>query len=123
MIFSKIKSILSYILNVRIYTNIPTLLIIIFGIYVYHLFLLKENKSNLLQNDVVKHIDSLNNANKILFSKLDSLDLNKKERIKVYHTTTLKYDTLKILVDSMPPIDATLFLLSKSRQLTNKGIE
>lgn len=123
MIFSKIKSILSYILNVRIYTNIPTLLIIIFGIYVYHLFLLKENKSNLLQNDVVKHIDSLNNANKILFSKLDSLHLNKKERIKVYHTTTLKYDTLKILVDSMPPIDATLFLLSKSRQLTNKGIE
>jgi hypothetical protein len=123
MIFSKIKSILSYILNVRIYTNIPTLLIIIFGIYVYHLFLLKEDKSNLLQNDLVKHIDSLNNANKILFSKLDSLDLNKKERIKVYHTTTLKYDTLKILVDSMPPIDATLFLLSKSRQLTNKGIE
>jgi hypothetical protein len=123
MIFSKIKSILSYILNVRIYTNIPTLLIIIFGIYVYHLFLLKEDKSNLLQNDVVKHIDSLNNANKILFSKLDSLDLNKKEKIKVYHTTTLKYDTLKILVDSMPPIDATLFLLSKSRQLTSKGIE
>ena len=123
MIFSKIKSILSYILNVRIYTNIPTLLIIIFGIYVYHLFLLKEDKSNLLQNDVVKHIDSLNNANKILFSKLDSLDLNKKEKIKVYHTTTLKYDTLKILVDSMPPIDATLFLLSKSRQLTDKGIE
>jgi hypothetical protein len=123
MIFSKIKSILSYILNVRIYTNIPTLLIIIFGIYVYHLFLLKEDESNLLQNDVVKHIDSLNNANKILFSKLDSLDLNKKEKIKVYHTTTLKYDTLKILVDSMPPIDATLFLLSKSRQLTDKGIE
>ena len=123
MIFSKIKSILSYILNVRIYTNIPTLLIIIFGIYVYHLFLLKEDKSNLLQNDVVKHIDSLNNANKILFSKLDSLDLNKKEKIKVYHTTTLKYDTLKILVDSMPPIDATLFLLSKSRQLTSTGIE
>ena len=123
MIFSKLKSMISYLTKVRIYTNIPTLLILIIGIYIYHLFLLKDKKSNLLQNDVIKHIDSLNNANKILFSKLDSLDLNKKEKIKIYHTTTLKYDTIKILVDSMPPIDATLFLLSKSRQLTNKGIE
>lgn len=75
------------------------------------------------QSMVVKYLDSINNQNKILLFKIDSLDLNKKEKIIEYNKITLKYDTLKIRIDSMPPLDATLFLLSKSRHLTNKGIE
>lgn len=108
------------ILNVRIYTNLYTLLIIIAAILFYHSTLGVKNTPT---NEIVNYLDSINKHNKILFSKIDSLDLNKQEKLTVYHTTTLQYDTIKILVDSMPPIDATLFLLSKSRQLTDKGIE
>ena len=108
------------ILNVRIYTNLYTLLIIIGAIYLYYSNLATKNTSD---NSIVKYLDSINEQNKILLSRIDSLDLNKKEKLTVYHTTTLKYDTIKIIVDSMPPLDATLFLLSKSRQLTDKGIE
>ena len=90
------------------------------GFLTYNYFK-KPVKTN--SSQIVNYLDELNNQNKILFSKIDSLDLNKKEKLTVYHTTTLKYDTLKIIVDSMPPMDATLFLLSKSRQLTSTGIE
>jgi len=108
------------LLNTKIYTNVYTLIIIIVAIYLYHSNL---EKVPVKQNEVITFLDSIDKRNKVLFSKIDSLDLNKQEKLTVYHNTTLKYDTIKILVDSMPPIDATLFLLSKSRQLTNQGIE
>lgn len=117
-----LKSFLS-IFSIKIYTNLYTLIIISLVIYWYHTTLETKDSINSNQNDIVKHIDSITAQNKILISKIDSLDLNKKEKLTVYHKTTTKYDTIKIIIDSMPPLDATLFLLSKSRQLTNKGIE
>jgi hypothetical protein len=93
---------------------------ILLGFLTYN-YLKKPVETNSLQ--IVNYLDSLNNQNKILLSRIDSLDLNKKERILTYHTLKYKYDTIKIIIDSMPPMDATLFLLSKSRQLTSKGIE
>lgn len=113
-------------LSTRITTNLYTLIFISFLAYfVYsYISLDKDTKSGEnTSNKVLNYLDSIDKRNKILFSKIDSLDLNKKEKLTVYNNTTLKYDTLKIMVDSMPPIDATIFLLSKSRQLTDKGIE
>lgn len=121
-ITSLFKSFLS-IFSVKIYTNFYTLIIISLVIYWYHTTLETKDSVNSNQNEIVKHIDSITAQNKILISKIDSLDLNKKEKLTVYHKTTTKYDTIKIIIDSMPPLDATLFLLSKSRQLTDKGIE
>ena len=119
---SLLKSFLS-IFSIKIYTNLYTLIIISLIIYWYHTTLESKDSINSNQNDIVKHIDSITAQNKILISKIDSLDLNKKEKLTVYHKTTTKYDTIKIIIDSMPPLDATLFLLSKSRQLTDKGVE
>jgi GTP-binding protein EngB required for normal cell division len=112
-------------LSVRITTNIYTLIFVLLFVYLFYLYVNLDKKVtvNSDSNKVLNYLDSIDKRNKILFSKIDSLDLNKKEKITIYHKTTLKYDTLKIMVDSMPPIDATLFLLSKSRQLTDKGIE
>lgn len=121
-ITSLFKSFLSIFL-IKIYTNLYTLIIISLVIYWYHTTLETKDSVNSNQNEIVKHIDSITAQNKILISKIDSLDLNKKEKLTVYHKTTTKYDTIKIIIDSMPPLDATLFLLSKSRQLTDKGIE
>jgi len=121
-ITSLFKSFLS-IFSIKIYTNLYTLIIISLVIYWYHTTLETKDSVNSNQNEIVKHIDSITAQNKILISKIDSLDLNKKEKLTVYHKTTTKYDTIKIIIDSMPPLDATLFLLSKSRQLTDKGIE
>ena len=111
-------------LNLRLYTNVYTLIIII-GAYLFWKYSIEKTKEVLTPSSkiVLSYIDSIDKKNKILFSKIDSLDLNKKEKLTVYQKTILKYDTIKIMVDSMAPIDATLFLLSKSRQLTNKGIE
>jgi len=117
---STIKKLLE-VLNIRIYTNLYTVIILLLVSYLYYRTLQKEVPYE--KNKVVEYLDSINAQNKILFSKLDSLALSKHEKITIYHKTTLKYDTLKIIVDSMPPLDATLFLLSKSRYLTNKGIE
>ena len=114
-----IKSLIG-VLGIKITTNLYTILIIGLGLYYFGF---KKETVKTDSNNVISYLDSINKQNKILFSKIDSLDLNKKEKLTVYHTTTLKYDTLKIIVDSMPPIDATLFLLSKSRHLTDKGIE
>jgi hypothetical protein len=120
------------ILSIKISTNIYTLLILGIGVYFYHVYCInsilfkdKINKTDKKDktDKVLNYLDSINNSNKILFSKIDSLDLNKKEKLTLYYKTILKYDTLKITVDSMPPFDATLFLLSKSRQLTAEGIE
>jgi hypothetical protein len=114
-----IKSLIG-VLGIKITTNLYTILIIGLGLYYFGF---KKETVKTDSNNVISYLDSISKQNKILFSKIDSLDLNKKEKLTVYHTTTLKYDTLKIIVDSMPPIDATLFLLSKSRHLTDKGIE
>jgi hypothetical protein len=115
--FSQIKS----VLFTRIYTNLFSIFVfVLLGFLTYNYF------KKPVQNDsshIVNYLDSLNNQNKILLSRIDSLDLNKKYKILTYHTLTHKYDTLKIIIDSMPPMDATLFLLSKSRQLTSTGIE
>lgn len=118
---SKIFNAIFSLLQTKIYTNVYTILIVI-GIYLYWNYSIQEAKEETTSN-VLSYLDSIENKNKILFSKIDSLDLNKKEKLTIYHTTTLKYDTIKILIDSMPPLDATLFLLSKSRHLTSKGIE
>lgn len=105
----------------RVYTNLFSILVFLLLAFLTYEYFKKPLIED--QSVVVRYLDSLNNQNKILLSRIDSLDLNKKEKQTIYHTTTLKYDTLKIIVDSMPPIDATLFLLSKSRHLTDKGIE
>lgn len=73
--------------------------------------------------EFLKHLDSLEKKQASLIFKLDSLHLLKKEQLNVYYRTKLTYDTLKITIDTMPPLDGTKLLLAKSRQLTNKGIE
>lgn len=108
----------------RVYTNLFSILVFtLLAFLAYKYFGTLNKPVDEDQSVVIKYLDSINNQNKILLSRIDSLDLNKKEKIIEYNTITLKYDTLKIRIDSMPPLDATLFLLSKSRQLTDKGIE
>lgn len=112
-------------LTTRVYTNVWTLLLILTA--VVSIKYCSSSKTHIKEEETsvmfLKHLDSLEKRTNALISKIDSLDLNKKEKLTVYHKTTTKYDTIKIIIDSMPPLDATLFLLSKSRQLTNKGIE
>ena len=72
---------------------------------------------------IIKYLDSIEQQNRILKFKIDSLDLLKKEQYNIYYKTKLKYDTIQINIDTMPNVDATKFLLSISRQLTVKGIE
>jgi hypothetical protein len=82
-----------------------------------------NNSKNSFDSTVLKKLDSIQKQTNILKSHIDSINLLKKEQLNVYYKTKWKYDTLKITIDTMPPLDATKLLLSKSRQLTNKGIE
>jgi len=83
----------------------------------------ESNSRNSFDSTVLKKLDSIQNQANVLKSHIDSINLLKKEQLNVYYKTKWKYDTLKITIDTMPPLDATKLLLSKSRQLTNKGIE
>jgi len=82
-----------------------------------------NNSRNSFDSTILKKLDSIQKQTNILKSHIDSINLLKKEQLNVYYKTKWKYDTLKITIDTMPPLDATKLLLSKSRQLTNKGIE
>lgn len=98
---------------------IIVLLSFVLGFFVC--FLIKPKQTD--SSDVLKYLDSIEKRQSVLNFKLDSLHLLKKEQLNVYYKTKLTYDTLKITIDTMPPLDGTKLLLSKSRQLTNKGIE
>jgi len=81
---------------------------------------IEEEKTSVI---FLKHLDSLEKRTNALIFKIDSLDLLKKQQLTLYYKTQWKYDTLKTIIDTMPPLDGTKLLLSKSRQLTNQGIE
>lgn len=58
-----------------------------------------------------------------VLNKIKVLESNKVSLYREYNKTNLKYDTIQIVIDSMPSIDGTKLLLSISRELTSKGIE
>lgn len=70
-----------------------------------------------------KSLDSLTQKESQLYTKIDSIQKIKTKLVTHYETTSLKYDTLRVTIDSMGDTQALLFLLSKSRQLTAKGID
>jgi len=72
---------------------------------------------------LITYLEQLEKNQQILLDKIDSIELSKTEKINTYYKTKLIYDTIRTTIDTMPPLDATKLLLSKSRQLTNKGIE
>lgn len=113
------------ILTTRVYTNVWTLLLIITGLFLFRNCFsyekaTEDNKTSVI---LLKHLDSLEKRTNALIFKIDSLDLLKKQQLTLYYKTKWKYDTLKTIIDTMPPLDGTKLLLSKSRQLTNQGIE
>jgi hypothetical protein len=81
--------------------------------------IVKETNTDL----IAKKLDSIKAEEQKLFHKIDSLSVIRTRLVTKYETTTLYYDTIRIRIDSMPDTDALYFLLSKSRQLTSKGIE
>jgi len=112
-------------LTTKVYTNVWTILLIIVAIIsikycsVNKTSIEEEKSSKILLN----HLDSLEKKTNVLIFKIDSLDLLKKQQLTLYYKTKWKYDTIKTIIDTMPPLDGTKLLLSKSRQLTNQGIE
>ncbi len=70
-----------------------------------------------------RRLDSIQAIEKMITHKIDSLNLTRTKLVTHYETTTLHYDTLRVVIDSMPDTEALYFLLSKSRQLTRKGVE
>lgn len=72
---------------------------------------------------IQRKLDSIQIVEKSLQHKIDSLNLTRTKLVTHYETTTLHYDTLRVVIDSMPDTEALYFLLSKSRQLTRKGVE
>jgi hypothetical protein len=113
------------ILTTRVYTNVWTLLLITVGLF--SLKYCTDSKTSIEEEKTsvifLKHLDSLEKRTNALIFKIDSLDLLKKQQLTLYYKTKWKYDTLKTIIDTMPPLDGTKLLLSKSRQLTNQGIE
>lgn len=89
----------------------------------YFILLWAQKEVKTPHNPILAKLDSLQLQSNVLKSHIDSINLLKKEQLNVYYKTKWKYDTLKITIDTMPPLDATKLLLSKSRQLTNQGIE
>jgi hypothetical protein len=82
------------------------------------------NKNTPTQDSSFKsYLELIETQNEFLIKKIDSIELSKTEKINTYYKTKLIYDTIRTTIDTMPPLDATKLLLSKSRQLTNKGIE
>ena len=113
------------LLTTRVYTNVWTLLLIIVGLFLFrncssYKGAIEDEKTSVI---LLKHLDSLEKRTNALIFKIDSLDLLKKQQLTLYYKTKWKYDTLKTTIDTMPPLDGTKLLLSKSRQLTNQGIE
>jgi len=102
------------LLNTKIYTNVYTLIIIIVAIYLYHSNL---EKVPVKQNEVITFLDSIDKRNKVLFSKIDSLDLKKANQLKQLDETKSHYDSFKNIIDSLSAVDALERLLSESRQL------
>lgn len=74
-------------------------------------------------NSFQRKLDSIQQVEKNIIHKIDSLNLTRTKLVTHYETTTLHYDTLRVVIDSMPDAEALYFLLSKSRQLTRKGVE
>lgn len=112
-------------LTTRVYTNVWTLLLILTAVVSIKYYSnsktpIEEEKTSI---SFLKHLESLEKRTNALIFKIDSLDLLKKQQLTIYYKTQWKYDTLKTIIDTMPPLDGTKLLLSKSRQLTNQGIE
>lgn len=82
-----------------------------------------KHKPDTQQNKMLRYLDSINERNKKLFEKVDSLEKVNLHVYKEYNKVNLKYDTIQIAIDTMPNIEGTKLLLSISRQLTSKGVE
>lgn len=107
--------------------KIGIILIALGAIFVlYGLYELSCNTEEEVPNEpvaLITYLEQLEKNQQILLDKIDSIELSKTEKINTYYKTKLIYDTIRTTIDTMPPLDATKLLLSKSRQLTNKGIE
>lgn len=116
---------LTKILTTRIYTNVWTLLLILMGFFLFKNCSTYKDEalSDKTSQTVLKRLDSIEKHTNALIFKIDSLDLLKKQQLTLYYKTKWSYDTLKTIIDTMPPLDGTKLLLTKSRQLTNQGIE
>lgn len=102
---------------------IPISLILLIGLVSWDIYLQKTTKDNPIDPKFLLYLDSVKKSTDALLSKVDSLESTKTNVYKEITKINLKYDTIKITIDSMLPLDATFFLLSKSRQLSSKGIE
>lgn len=72
---------------------------------------------------VIKYLDSIIDNNSKLINKVDSLQKLKTNQYAVYNEITKKYDTVRINIDTLSPLEATKLLLSMSRQLNAEGVE
>jgi hypothetical protein len=99
------------------------LIVFLLGVVSYLLWDKHQNSVPVGQEKFMAYLDSINQQNKLMFNKLDSLTLVKKEQLRIYEKINLKYDTIQIAIDTMPDLEGTKLLLSISRQLTSKGVE
>jgi hypothetical protein len=99
------------------------LIVFLLGVVSYLLWDKNQNSVPIEQEKFMAYLDSMNQQNKLMFNKLDSLTLVKKEQLRIYEEINLKYDTIQISIDTMPDFEGTKLLLSISRQLTSKGVE
>jgi hypothetical protein len=99
------------------------LIVFLLSVVSYLLWDKYQNSVPVGQEKFIAYLDSMNQQNKLMFNKLDSLTLVKKEQLRIYEEINLKYDTIQISIDTMPDLEGTKFLLSISRQLTSKGVE
>jgi predicted signal transduction protein with EAL and GGDEF domain len=101
------------------------LYVLVIGVLVWFYYDSKH-KSNPTSSDsqkILNYLDSMDKRNKELYKKVDSLQTVKKDLYREYTKVKLKYDTIKITIDSIGDVAGTKLLLSISRQLTAKGIE
>jgi len=103
--------------SIRIYTNLYTLVFV--GIFIFLIYKVLNKPEIDRVNQVLKHIDSIEAKNEILFSKIDSLDLKKTNQLIELAKTQSHYDSFKNIVDSLSAVDALQLLLSESRQLND----
>lgn len=99
------------------------LIILAASLYLGIYFYLSSKRVPQQDSSFKSYLELIETQNEYLINKIDSIETSKTEKINTYYKTKLIYDTIRTTIDTMPPLDATKLLLSKSRQLTNKGIE
>jgi hypothetical protein len=104
-------------------TLLTILLVILISLLSWDIYLQKTTPPTVIDSKFILYLDSVKKSTDALLIKVDSLERTKTNVYREITKINLKYDTIKITIDSMLPLDATFFLLSKSRQLSSKGIE